>query len=250
MRSLLLLLSLTLICGEALAEKPRPRTEQSPAAVAQKFCRVERFADSLPQLQARVSARLQQPRLDAETALAAIVRIMDTTYMRVGSQKYAAPKGGAREPSYGASSLLKEHVTVSGDSVRFQFRGKSGVQWDRSVTDPQLARTLQIFLEQPGSRLFVVPDARGQLRPITERRVQGLLAEYHAKPKDFRTLYANRLLEGELAKLGAPKSKSEAERNLSASIRVVARKLGHTPGICRAAYLNKSRLGQYTDGLR
>jgi DNA topoisomerase I len=250
---LVVLLACALGKGVALADARRAPSVGSPGSAntqtaTKKFERVERFAQRLPELQARVAATLENPQLNPETALAAIVRIMDTTYMRVGSQRYATPKAGGRQPSFGASSLLKEHVTVSGDTVRFAFPGKSHVFWKREIKDPQLARAIALFRAQPGARLFEVQGTHGA-SAITERQVEGLLAQYGAKPKDFRTLHANRLLDEALAKLRPPASKTEAERNLTTAVREVASKLGHTPGICRAAYLNPKALAEYAGGL-
>ncbi len=219
----------------------------TPERSAEKFARVERFAGRLPQLRSWVEGTLAEPKLDRQTALAAIVRIMDRTYMRVGSDRYASRKEKAA--SYGASSLLKQHVTVLGDTVLFQFRGKAGVHWQRELVDPQLASTVRLFLATAGERLFQVPGPAGA-RPITERHVEQLLAGYGAKPKDLRTLHANRLLAEELGKLGAPASAAEAEKLLGGAIRKVARQLGHTPGVCRAAYLNPTTLSEYAGKLR
>jgi DNA topoisomerase I len=225
------------------------RAPQSQASIEKKFSRVARFETKLPLLRERVTRSLASPTLGKETALAAIVRIMDTLYIRVGSERYAT-RAGKDKASFGASSLRKEHVTVEGSTVRFAFRGKSGVAWRREVVDAELARAVKLFLAQPGERLFDVATAPGKLEPVTERHVRSYLAGFGGSPKDFRTYHANRLLESELGKLANPATPLEAERNLKTAVGAVAKQLGHTPGVCRSNYLNPSRLSKYLVGGR
>jgi len=236
-------LALALLVGAlaAPASAQRNYKPQSPAAAARKFERVGRFAKKLPQVRAKVRAALRAPTPDLETAVAAIVRIMDTAYVRVGSERYARKD----EPSFGASSLRKEHVTVKGDTVRFRFTGKSGVSWDRTVQDPELARVVGVFLKQPGSRLFQVRGPDGSLAPVTERDVRAFLAPWGAKPKDFRTLHANRLLQAELAAVPTPPPGAGREATLLGVIRSVAKKLGHTPAVSRGSYLDPALIRAY-----
>jgi len=245
-------LAATLLVGGWVQAKPGRYKQSSPAATAAKFRRVSHFAATgVVQLRQHVRGNLARPKLDRQTAVAAIVRIMDTTYMRVGSERYATPKAAGKKPSFGASSLRKEHVRVQGNRVSFAFRGKSGKAWNKSVVDPQLAAAIEVFLAQPGERLFQVPGRRrGSLSAVTERDVRGLLKRFGAQPKDFRTLHANRLLEAELTAKAPPKSRAQAERNLSAAIRRVASQLNHTTSVCRSNYLDQTRLRSYTTGLK
>jgi len=221
------------------------RGAQDPVSSARKFARVERFAGQLPQLRTHVSTRLAAPRLDRATAVAAIVRIMDSVYMRVGSERYAYKADPAKKSTYGAATLLKQHVSVQGDTVHFAFRGKSGVQWQRQITDPQLARTIQLFQGQPGGRLFQIAESK-----ITADHVRSFLEPFGAQPKDFRTLHANRLLDLELGRLGRPASRSQADKNVTSAVRNVAQQLGHTPAVCRTNYLDGRKLDSYATGLQ
>ena len=231
-----LLLAFTAASAGA-AGKQKAKTKgfrpQSKKAAAAKFARVERFdkGGGLGKTRAKVSRQLKKPAADKATAVAAIVRIMDTTYMRVGSEKYAK-KG---KPSFGASSLRKDQVRVRGDKVSFDFMGKSGVHWQRTVRDRELAGALKLFLKSPGRRLFQLESGA-----VTETDVRDFLRPFGALPKDFRTLHSNRLLDIELRRPGAP-----SEAKLKAAIATVAAALGHTPAISRAAYLNPVKLETY-----
>lgn len=229
----LLLLALHLQVAAAGQKKSvRGVRPQSKKAAAAKFARVERFEkQGLGKTRAKVTRALASPKADRATATAAIVRIMDTTYMRVGSEKYAKKE----KPSFGASSLRKNQVKVRGDRVTFDFMGKSGVHWQRTVRDRQLAGALRLFLRSPGKRLFQLETGA-----VTESDVRDFLRPYGALPKDLRTLHANRLLDVELRKPGAP-----SKAKLDAAVRAVAAELGHTPAISRAAYLNPVKLETY-----
>lgn len=221
------------VASGAPRQKARGFRPQSKKAAAAKFARVERFQkNGLGRMRAKVTRTLKKPKADHATAVAAIVRIMDTTYMRVGSEKYAQKK----KPSFGASSLRKEQVAVRGDKVSFDFMGKSGVHWQRTVRDRELAGAIKLFLKSPGERLFQLDGAA-----VTEADVRDFLRPFGAVPKDLRTLHANLLLDIELARLGAPRSKAK----LDLAVKTVAAHLLHTPAISRAAYLNPVKLTTY-----
>ena len=229
----LLLLALQLQVAAAGQKKAaRAVRPQSKKAAAAKFARVESFQkNGLGRSRAAVTRALKKPKADRATATAAIVRIMDTTYMRVGSEKYAKKA----KPSFGASSLRKDQVKVRGDRVTFDFKGKSGVHWQRTVRDRQLAGAIRLFLRSPGKRLFQLETGA-----VTETAVRKFLRPYGALPKDFRTLHANRLLDIELRRPGEP-----SKAKLDAAVRKVAAELGHTPAISRAAYLDPVKLETY-----
>ena len=227
-----LILALHLPVASAGKPKARGVRPQSKKAAAAKFARVERFEKSgLGRTRAKVTRTLRKPKADRATAVAAIVRIMDTTYMRVGSEKYARKA----KASFGASSLRKDQVRVRGDQVSFDFMGKSGIRWQRTVRDRELAGAIRLFLKSPGRRLFQLESGA-----VTEADVRDFLRPYGALPKDFRTLHANRLLDIELRRPGEP-----SKATLDAAVRKVAAELGHTPAISRAAYLDPVKLETY-----
>lgn len=230
-----------LIALEVAAHAGGPRRGAKPVvrtpAAAGKFARVERFEKQLPAMRAEVSRRLSTPAMDVPTAVAAIVRIMDATTMRVGSKRYAERD---TRPTHGASSLRKRHVTVKGDVVTFNFLGKTGVggkrrRWRKTVRDPELADAIRIFLESPGDRLFATP--RGA---VTERQVGLFFAAYGGTPKDLRTHQANQLFARETARLGAP-SKS----NLEEAVINVARQMEHEPSVSLKSYIDPLRVEAY-----
>jgi DNA topoisomerase-1 len=244
-----------MLCSASAASAAARSYRLSAKANARKFKRVEHFSNELPKMRAEVKETLDHPQRDEKTAVAAIVRIMDKTYMRVGSERYAQRERQAKrknrpeqEPSYGASSLRKEHVKIKGDTVRFEFAGKSHVRWDTEPTkDAKLVGALKLFLKKKAKadRVFTTTEADGEVKDVTERNVREYFGEHGAQPKDMRTLHANELRRAELEKLPEPRSKREAERNLDTAIQNVAAKLHHTPAIDRASYQNGAELKAY-----
>ncbi len=72
-----------------------------------------------------------------DKVLAPVVRLLDTTLIRVGSEEYAR-----ENRSYGLTTLKKRHLKVSANTLRFQFRGKSGIEHDVAVSDARLTNLL------------------------------------------------------------------------------------------------------------
>lgn len=202
-----------------------------------KFRRVARF-ESKPLAGVRkfVDKQLENPSADLPTAKAAIIRLMDTGYLRVGSARYAQ----GEKPSFGASSLRKEHVRVRGSKVSLRFRGKSGVSWKRTLDDPELAAAVRVFMKLPGDRLFQYPTKTGRLIPVTEATIGAALKSFSpdALPKDFRTLHANRIFVQALKEFPKPKTEAEAEKQIKKAIEVAAKALNHEPDTSRDNYLN------------
>ncbi len=159
-------------------------------------------------------------------ASATIVKIIDTTTMRVGGGRSEERTG-----SSGASTLKPEHFSENPDgSLRVQFKGKSGVEWDRSITDPALVKNIKGFMEgkKPGENVF----------PIGPGDVNGYLRRWKVTAKDFRTFHASRFTSKNLEELPEPKTAKEAKANVKAAIEKTAEFLGHTPSVCKSAYIN------------
>src|SRR5512144_3287679 len=110
-----------------------------------KFRRMLEFSEVLPRLRERVERDLRRPDLDRRQILATVIRLLDRTLIRVGNDEYARENN-----SFGLTTLRRRHVEVNGHSVRFSFRGKSGVVHNVSLTDRRLARIVQRCQELPG----------------------------------------------------------------------------------------------------
>lgn len=231
-----LALQLSAHAGGTRGRRPARPVVRTPAA-AKKFSRVARFEKKLPAMRKEVSQRLASPQMDTATAVAAIVRIMDVTFMRVGSARFAARD---TKPTHGASSLRKRQVKVQGDVVTFNFLGKTGVggkrrRWRKTIRDPELADAVRVFLKSPGDRLFATP--RGA---VTETQVRAFLRTYGGMPKDLRTHHANRRFDEVAAELGP-----HSERNLALTVKTVAAEMEHEPAVSLKSYLDPIRVEAY-----
>ena len=86
-----------------------------------KFDRMRSFGKALPRIRRIVTRDLARQGLPKRKVLAAIVRLLETTYIRVGNEEYAK-----ENESFGLTTLRNRHVDILGEVLRFHFRGKSG----------------------------------------------------------------------------------------------------------------------------
>ena len=204
-----------------------------------KFQRMPDFADALPRLRRRLKSDLARPGLPREKVLAAVVRLLDTTHARVGSQEYARENG-----SFGLATLRSRHVHYVGDgSLELRFRGKGGVPHAVAVDDPHLARIVRRCHELPGQPLFQYVDGEGELRPVDSGQVNGYLKDVMGDEftaKDFRTWAAT--LRAMALMHATPLPERASARALAHAIanaiRVIATDLRNTPAVCRTSYVN------------
>src|SRR5436309_2579833 len=156
------------------------------------------FTQVLPQLRARVEEDLKRPGLQRERVLAAIVRLMELTFFRVGNSEYAK----ANE-SFGLTTLRDRHVAIEGSRIHISFRGKSGKHHETDINDRRLARIVKSCRDLPGYELFQYMDAEGEQHTVASDEVNEYLREttdQDITAKDFRTcagthLAAEALLE-------------------------------------------------------
>jgi DNA topoisomerase I len=213
---------------------------------ANKFDRMARFGRVLPKIRARVARDLRRAGLPKEKVVATIVRLLETTYARIGNQEYAKQNG-----SFGLTTLRNRHVDVRGSTVRFIFKGKSGVEVSAGVTDRRVARVIKRCEELPGQNLFQYLDVDGERRTVTSDDVNEYLRDASGEDftaKDFRTWAATVLAACALREAAAFESETEAKRTLVAAIDQVARKLGHTRAVCRRSYVHPAVIDTYLAG--
>ena len=122
-------------------------------ADANKYGRVMAFAAALPGIRKRVDADLARPGLPREKVLATVVKLLETTLIRVGNEEYARTN-----KHYGLTTMRNRHVKVKGGTIAFSFRGKSGIDHTIELQNPRLARVVQRCQELPGHELFEYLD--------------------------------------------------------------------------------------------
>src|SRR5262245_16798097 len=211
-----------------------------------KYGRLIAFAHTLSRIRRRTGADVRKPGLPREKVLAAVVQLLEKTLIRVGNEEYAKDNG-----SFGLTTLRDQHATVSGGTVRFSFRGKSGIEHAIDLQDKRLARIVKDCRDLPGYELFQYVDDGGRRQSVDSADVNAYLREISGEDftaKDFRTWAGTVLAAKALAEVATFKSGAEAKRNIVKAIESVAKKLGNTRAVCRTCYIHPAILDAYMDG--
>jgi DNA topoisomerase-1 len=211
-----------------------------------KYEHVLAFGQALPGIRERVDADLRKPGMPKEKVLALIVRLLETTLIRVGNDEYAKDND-----SYGLTTMRDRHVDVDGASVTFSYNGKSGIAHEVDLHDRRLAKIVKRCQEIPGQELFQYLDADGDRQPIGSEEVNAYLREISGEDftaKDFRTWAGTVLAARALAEFETFDSEAAAKKNVVAAIERVAARLGNTTAVCRKCYVHPAVIDAYLDG--
>jgi DNA topoisomerase-1 len=213
---------------------------------AAKFEHLLEFAEVLPVIRERTATDLRRHGLPREKVLAAVVRLLETTLIRVGNETYAR-----ENRSFGLTTLRARHVAVEGAAVRFEFKGKSGKNWKLKVSDRRLARIVRTCQELPGQKLFQYLDEDGTLQGVDSSDVNAYLREIAGRAitaKDFRTWAGTVLAALALHEIGPADTKKASRTALRRAIERVAARLGNTPSICRKSYVHPEVVAAFQAG--
>lgn len=219
---------------------PRFRQRRETA----KYERLVAFAGALPAIRRRVDRDLARPGLPREKVLAAVVRLLELTLIRVGNDEYRR-----LNRSFGLTTLHDRHATVRGSTIRFRFRGKSGRLHEVGLRDRRLATVVRRCRDLPGQELFQYEGEDGQ--PVDVRSddvneyLQAIAPDITAK--DFRTWAGTVLAFRALRALDEPETTTEAKRNVVSAIRDTADQLGNTAAVCRRSYVHPVVVEAYLD---
>jgi DNA topoisomerase-1 len=202
---------------------------------ADKYERMAEFGRALPKIRARVARDLKLPGMPCDKVIAAIVQLLDTTLIRIGSVEYAR-----ENQSYGLTTLRKKHVKIEAGQLRFRFRGKSGIEHDVTVDNPRIKRIVRRCAELPGHELFQYLDEDGTRRAIGSADINEYLrrasdADFTAK--DYRTWAGSVYALAALRRLMCG-SAAEARSHIVATVKDVAVLLRNTPAVCRRCYIH------------
>ena len=211
-----------------------------------KYAHLIAFGRALPVIRRQVEKDLALPGLPREKILATIVRLLETTMMRVGNEEYARSNS-----SFGLTTLRDKHVRIDGARLEFNFRGKSGVAHSIELTDRRLAGIVRRCRELPGHELFQYLDGEGKRGSIDSEDVNEYLHRISGKrytAKDFRTWAGTLLAALALRAFEKFDSQTQAKKNLVRAIESVSAKLGNTPSICRKCYIHPVIMESYLEG--
>ncbi|MEO6090022.1 MAG: DNA topoisomerase IB [Umezawaea sp.] len=213
-----------------------------------KYGRALELAATLPAARRSVTIDLRRDDTSRERVLAAAFRMLDTGSLRVGSERYAAEHG-----SFGLSTLLCAHATVTGgDTVELRFPAKSGQEWESDIRDSDLAALVtRLKRRGPAAQLLAWKDG-GRWHPLTAEDINDDVrdrtgGEFSAK--DFRTLHGTAAAAISLARTGPAATPAARKRAIVAAVKEAADKLGNTPAIARGSYVDPRLLDAYEGGV-
>ena len=211
-----------------------------------KFERVLAFGAALPKIRRRVADDLAASARNTgapqrTSVLAAVVRLLDATLVRVGNDRYAR-----ENQSFGLTTLRRRHADVHGDHLHLHFRGKSGVLHDVNIDDPQVARIVRRCQALPGQELFHYRDAQADaLHAIHSEDVNDYLREVSGadiSAKDFRTWHGSVLALSLLLE-------DDPRPTATAVLTGVAASLRNTVAVCRKSYVHPQILKACMEGV-
>ena len=211
-----------------------------------KFERMFELSDVLWKIRERVESDIALPGLARDKIMATVVWLLETTLIRIGSDEYRKAN-----KSFGLTTLRRRHVAVVGNEMRFEFKGKSGIQHAVSVTDKRIARIIQRCQELRSEELFKYLDDEGKRQEVDAEDVNAYLQGITGRDitaKDFRTWAGTMLAAEALRAIGPAKTKREAERNIIASVDMTAKRLGNTRSVCRKYYIHPALIEAYLEG--
>jgi DNA topoisomerase-1 len=211
-----------------------------------KYGRMIAFGRALPVIRRRTDADLRRDGVPREKVLAAVVKLLEKTFIRVGNDEYARDNR-----SFGLTTMRDGHVKVAGSTVRFVFRGKSGVEHALALDDKRLAKIVKQCRDLPGQELFQYRNDNGDVVDVGSADINAYLKDVTGEDftsKDFRT-WAGTVLAAQLLKdFEAVDSEARAKKNVVAAIEQVAKQLGNTRAVCRKCYVHPAVIDAYMDG--
>lgn len=225
-----------------------PRAVERRAA--RKYSRIVHFAEALPKMRRAVASDLARPGLPREKVMASIVRILSSCFLRPGSEVYAEENG-----SFGVATLRRRHVSVRGDTITFDFPGKSGKRQTRKLRDRKVARVVRQLLALRGREVFRFVEEGGNEVDVRRSHVNAYVKEVMGErfsAKDFRTWAGTLICACALARAGkgagAGESRAARRRVIVAAIREAAEHLGNTVAVCRSSYIYPSVIRGFERG--
>ncbi|TPJ39073.1 DNA topoisomerase IB [Mesorhizobium sp. B2-7-1] len=201
-----------------------------------KYSSLVAFAESLPALRRQIDADLRRHGLPLERVVASVVWLLDNTMIRIGNAAYARDN-----KSFGLTTLRDRHVEITGSSLRFAFKGKSGKEWKLKLVDRRIAKVVRGAQDLPGQKLFQYLDEDGERRPVRSEDVNRYIREASGaefSSKHFRTwggtIHAASLFAG----TELPENKTQQRRVINNVVDKVAERLGNTRAVCRKCYIH------------
>lgn len=210
-----------------------------------KFHRMYEFGKLLPSLRLKLEEDFSKKELTEEKVIATVISLMERTYIRIGNNDYEKLYG-----SYGLTTLKDKHVKIEGDTIKFSFKGKKGIDHDISLRNRKLAKVVEACRDIPGRELFQYYDAEGNKKPIDSGSVNNYIKEATGgdfTAKDFRTWAGTLNIIRAFKSLGEAPSESDCKKNVIAALDEVSKKLGNTRTVCKKYYVHPGIIRLYEE---
>jgi DNA topoisomerase I len=212
----------------------------------QKFDRLIRFAERLPNLREAMSGHMDNDSLDRERVSAIATRLINRGWFRVGTDRYVK-----ESKTFGITTLRKQHVRVRGNRISFEFTAKHRTVVRTTLVDDELAAAITELLDLPRGRRLFRYEFEGGLCALTGAKLNTYVRAYLGEEftaKDFRTWGGTLVAAIALAEHGLAETQAEAKRIVAAVMRRVGTELGNTPAVARSSYVSPAVIDQYLDG--
>jgi DNA topoisomerase-1 len=211
-----------------------------------KFDRLVNVGYALPTIRKAVTADLALSGLPQRKVIATVVRLLETTCIRIGKEEYKRVNG-----SFGLATLKNRHVSIHGSQLRFRVRGKSGQVHDILMRDTRLARIVRACQCIPGYELFLYKNENGDIHSVRSEDVNRYLFEMsggHFTAKDFRT-WAGTCIMAEFLCNKEPAITKKVLKRMNTECRPRSfGPVGNKPATCRKYYIHPAIVEAFEDG--
>jgi DNA topoisomerase I len=214
----------------------------------EKFDDMVAFARALPALRSVVDHDIALGDMSREQVLACAARLLDRGFFRIGSEEYAVTN-----ETYGLATMRKEHVTLDGETVRFDYVAKESKRRVQAIIDPEVAGIVGTLKRRRGGGEELLaykrdgrwcdvrsPDINAYLKAATGLDISA---------KDFRTWGATVLAAVGLAVIEPERlSRTGRKRAIVRAVKEVAFYLGNTPAVARNSYIDPRIFDRFRAG--
>jgi DNA topoisomerase-1 len=213
-----------------------------------KHDRVLEVAARLPRARRKVSGHLKLDGMPYERALGTAFRLLDLGFFRIGGEAYAEANN-----TFGLATIQKQHVTIEGTTVVFDFIAKSGKERLVALADRLVRDAVADLLHRnEGSDELLAYHDGVEWRDVTSTDINSYVKTVvggEVSAKDFRTWHGTVIAAVSLARLNeTAKSQAARKRAVSSAMKEVALYLGNTPAVARASYVDPRLIDLFNDG--
>lgn len=213
-----------------------------------KFDRIIEFAEQLERMRRITGQHMRKRKPTREKVLATMVRLLESAFFRPGSDFYTK-----QNKSYGLTTMRSKHLEINGDELIFTYRGKSGKDQEKHITDAKLAKIVKDIDEMPGYEIFKFVDENGTIQDVKSEHLNQYIREVMGEEfsaKDFRTWSGTMIAAIALDELDVEEEKDQKtmDKNIKNAVIQVSEKLGNTPAVARSSYIDPRVIDKYING--